>query len=636
MGAGGSGMPGPTLFLLLVLPPSLVSKKSFLHSVPGSRDFQHLSLSWESLHRHLIQDRGNFRHHRSLGAWQVQTKETFICANDFYFVLDKSGSVGNNWIHVYNLVEELVKKLENPKQRISFITYSTQGQIDMMLTSDRKAIQDGLSSLRNIVPTGATDMQEGLELAIEQIEKEKSRGSKNPVIIIALTDGTLLNLAFEETKKVAEKARKLGAVIYAVGVNDYKREQLNQIADSKNHVFGVDTGFEDLMKIADTLSRTTCVEITSAIPSSFCANENYDLKVSGRGFNNARNKNEVICRFTFSDKKFFDKKATSVQDTILMCPGIKTEYPGQKVFIEVSLNNGISFINNDIEIISEECTTTVPTTTTTPAPTTTRKPTTTRRRTTTRRTTTTTTQPPPRPPPAPPPPPPPPPDPPPGPPPAPPSAPPPDPPPDPTPDPTTDMPPDKRTAPPPATQFMHIANPLYLLTLIPAMLMFPLLFCCIWRLCFKKTFKEPTPVQIPEREPETRPIQTCPTVIVPCCGCQEDSMQRMEDKLDILCDFVQNYNQVPLMCCQPWDKGRCMDVSLVNPHCTQMPYGPMACLGPSQDYLSLNSCCSWCQHRPQICSQLPSRMMLPLIPPTARALCRTTLSLPSHRQPLKH
>lgn len=98
-------------------------------------------------------------------------------------------------------------------------------------------------------------------------------------------------------------------------------------------------------------------------------------------------------------------------------------------------------------------------------------------------------------------------------------------------------------------------------------------------------------------------------------------------------------------------QGRCIDVTLVNPHCTQMSYGPMTCFGPSQDYFPLNSCCSLCQHRPQICSQLPSRMyplnsfcswcqqhsqicsqlpsrMLPLIPPTARARYRTTLSLP--------
>ena len=36
--------------------------------------------------------------------------------------------------------------------------------------------------------------------------------------------------------------------------------------------------------------------------------ENYELMVSGRGFNNARNPEEVICRFIFTDKKFYGKQ----------------------------------------------------------------------------------------------------------------------------------------------------------------------------------------------------------------------------------------------------------------------------------------------------------------------------------------
>ncbi|KAK1333881.1 hypothetical protein QTO34_006270 [Cnephaeus nilssonii] len=134
-----------------------------------------------------------------------------------------------------------------------------------------KAIQDGLSLLRNTVPSGSTNMYEGLELANEQIEQERYAGNTDPVTIIALTDGTLLLQAHEESKREAAKSRQLGAVVYGVGVNDYNREQLVQIADSKNHVFGVDTGFKDLVKISDSLSRISCFEITDAIPSTLCA-----------------------------------------------------------------------------------------------------------------------------------------------------------------------------------------------------------------------------------------------------------------------------------------------------------------------------------------------------------------------------
>lgn len=35
--------------------------------------------------------------------------------------------------------------------------------------------------------------------------------------------------------------------------------------------------------------------------------ENYELVISGRGFNSTKKKDEVICRFKFSENKFFGK-----------------------------------------------------------------------------------------------------------------------------------------------------------------------------------------------------------------------------------------------------------------------------------------------------------------------------------------
>ncbi|XP_034879422.1 anthrax toxin receptor-like [Mirounga leonina] len=135
------------------------------------------------------------------------------------------------------------------------------------------------------------------------------------------------------------------------------------------------------------------------------------------------------------------------------------------------------------------------------------------------------------------------------------------------------------------------------------------------------TDKEPPPVEKIERESETC-IQTCNMVIVPCCRYQQDNVRHIEDKLDTLCDFVQTCNQLPLMRCQPRDQGWCFNFTPVKPLCRQLP-----CLPPNQGCFPLNSCCSECQHPPTIYSHPPSRM-LPLISPSAEALCRPTLSLP--------
>lgn len=53
-------------------------------------------------------------------------------------------------------------------------------------------------------------------------------------------------------------------------------------------------------------------EKTALIPSSYrpldvAFAENYELVISGKGFNNVKNKDEVICRFKFSENKFFGK-----------------------------------------------------------------------------------------------------------------------------------------------------------------------------------------------------------------------------------------------------------------------------------------------------------------------------------------
>ncbi|XP_040341597.1 anthrax toxin receptor-like [Herpailurus yagouaroundi] len=274
MGSYGLGVPGPALFLLLVLRPPLLKAGSLRHSVRGSRDLHGLVLSGKSLHNYLRPKGGTVHHlrsHYSRDNPAKDTRQSCQSAYDLYFILDKSGSVNNNWMDIYNLVEHFVKKFENPKLRISFITYSTEGHTLMKLTSDKNEISDGLNKLQNTVPTGATNMHEGFKKANEQIEKANSGENKVPSMIISLTDGTLLPESFDETKYEAAKARKMGSTIYAIGVKDYRKDQLLEIADSPEHMIGVDNGFKELRSIVEPLTNKACIEITKVEPLHLCA-----------------------------------------------------------------------------------------------------------------------------------------------------------------------------------------------------------------------------------------------------------------------------------------------------------------------------------------------------------------------------
>lgn len=104
-------------------------------------------------------------------------------------------------------------------------------------------------------------------------------------------------------------------------------------------------------------------------------------------------------------------------------------------------------------------------------------------------------------------------------------------------------------------------------------------------------------------------------------GLDPNPLERRETQLSVP---IQMASQRPLFSSL---QRRCVNFSLMKPYLRQLPCSTKTCLGPSQECFPLNSCCSRCHQTPSLCPQPPSRM-LPLIPPTTRALCRATLSLP--------
>ncbi|XP_036683665.1 anthrax toxin receptor 1-like isoform X1 [Balaenoptera musculus] len=152
------------------------------------------------------------------------------------------------------------RREKGPNLRMSFITYSTLGHTLMKLTSDRNEIRDGLSRLQNIVPSGATHMQEGFKKANEQIEGVYSKNSTASSLVITLTTGPLLPTTLRETKSEADKARDMGAKVYCLGVKDYKKDQLHDIVERKDQMYGIDE-FKSLEKLVTSLVENSCMEV---------------------------------------------------------------------------------------------------------------------------------------------------------------------------------------------------------------------------------------------------------------------------------------------------------------------------------------------------------------------------------------
>ncbi|XP_051897610.1 anthrax toxin receptor 1 [Pristis pectinata] len=276
-------------------------------------------------------------------------------AFDLYFVLDKSGSVMNHWIEIYSFVEDLAEKFLSPQLRMSFIVFSSTSRTLMRLTADRETIRKGLQILRKEVPGGDTFMHEGFRKATEQIYYENYSGIRAASVIIALTDGELVDNLYDRAQAEAERARSFGATIYCVGVKDFNETQLAKIADSIDHVFPVTGGFQALGSIIDSILKKSCIEILAVEPSSVCAGESYQVVVRGNGFSHARSVDQVLCSFKINNTEVITEKPLVVEDNYLLCPAPVIDEVGMVVYLQVSMNQGLTFISSSVSITSTHC-----------------------------------------------------------------------------------------------------------------------------------------------------------------------------------------------------------------------------------------------------------------------------------------
>ncbi|XP_074849849.1 anthrax toxin receptor 2 isoform X2 [Carettochelys insculpta] len=285
-------------------------------------------------------------------AAQVEDEPSCHGAFDLYFVLDKSGSVAQNWIEIYDFVKQLTDRFVSPRMRLSFIVFSTQAQTIMPLTGDRNLIAEGLKNLHAVKPAGDTYMHEGLKLANQQIEG--AGGAKFSSIIIALTDGKLDGQIPLYAEKEANKARALGARVYCVGVLDFKQEQLEKIADTKEQVFPVTGGFQALKGIINSILKQSCTEILYLEPSSVCVGEKFNVVLRGSGFTLGRTRDSVTCTYHINGTTINEKPET-VESSFMLCPAPVLHESGQTLEVLVSLNEGQSLISSSLTITASEC-----------------------------------------------------------------------------------------------------------------------------------------------------------------------------------------------------------------------------------------------------------------------------------------
>ncbi|XP_062510320.1 anthrax toxin receptor 1-like isoform X2 [Corticium candelabrum] len=277
-------------------------------------------------------------------------------ALDIIFVLDRSGSVGNEFsTSAVEFVKNIFHRFVSPLLGVSFITFSNYATVHLDLTSDRTAVEKALTDLSKLKGNGGTAMYTGLEKAVAQIKQKRDPTTS---IILVLTDGEDSQISASATQ--ADKARELGAIVYAVGVAKFSRQQLEKVADkpASEHVFEAQQ-FDELARLIDIIINKTCIEILAAEPTEWCAGENRSVIVYGRGFTNGRAITDILCNFQVNATlSYITRPQYPIQDNCLVCnsPIITNEERG--IILQVSVNNGLSFVSSNVTIDVLFCETT--------------------------------------------------------------------------------------------------------------------------------------------------------------------------------------------------------------------------------------------------------------------------------------
>ncbi|XP_004765880.2 anthrax toxin receptor-like [Mustela putorius furo] len=602
IGSSSICIPGPalSLFLLLLLPPPLLSTGSFLHHLPAGRSFHHRA-----------------RHYRNKA--DLRNCDS---AFNIFFLLDASQTAKDYWEESQRLVEEMLKRFTNPAVKISIVTYNSQGETQLPLTIHRKEFEEALKNLKTVQLSGDNLLETGFVKVNEDLRKQHLINPRMNSLIIAVTTAPLKPSSIPMIKAEAKEAQRMKGSLYFMTLNNYDRAQLVGITGRESQVYAT-KGLKEMDLAYQSLVANTCKKMKSAGVYFVCLFETYDV-----GFEtpvpDPSNIENFVCEYTLDGDPLPNRRANIVTSHSIICPGHIFETEDRELVVRYSMDAGVTFQDSMVfsgtnceDPLKTAETTTMPlmttpmmttnTMTTTWMPvvpisttTTTQTTTTSTTTTTTTQTTTTTT--------------------------------------------TTTMTrwmtttsmtttqtittqtvsttitwerSGKAIVTPESTGAMIVTEKPILdkslyAALASTLLIIPVVIFGIC--CCTNTDKEPPPMEIIERESDTC-IQRCTPVVIPCCPYEED-MSRIEDKLDTLCDFVQSCRQLPLIWCQPRDQGQCFNFTPLKPLCRQLP-----CLPP------LNSCCEQCQYPPTIYSQPPS-MTLPLISPPSEALCRTTLSLP--------
>ncbi|XP_062980913.1 collagen alpha-6(VI) chain-like [Elgaria multicarinata webbii] len=178
---------------------------------------------------------------------------------DIYFLIDGSTSIDwNDFDEMKTFLKEVVKLFTVGPDHVRFgvVQYSNHYRTEFELDENTKSsnLEKAINNIKQLI--GDTYTGKAISSMQPLFEKaRKQRDSKVPCYLIVLTDGE----AHDGVLEPARKLRNEDVIIYAIGVKEANKTQLNEIAGSTSRVYFVHQ-FDSLKDIKNEVVQDLCSE----------------------------------------------------------------------------------------------------------------------------------------------------------------------------------------------------------------------------------------------------------------------------------------------------------------------------------------------------------------------------------------
>lgn len=176
---------------------------------------------------------------------------------DIFFLIDQSGSIHpTDFQDMKKFIIEFLHtfRIGPDHVRLGVVKYADNPSLEFDLTkySDVKSLEQAVENIHQV--GGGTETGKALKFMLPLFKKaEVSRGHKVREHLVVITDGN----STDEVKVPAETLRAQGMTVYAIGVKNASKDQLQEIAGDPKKTFFVND-FDALKPIKDDIITDIC------------------------------------------------------------------------------------------------------------------------------------------------------------------------------------------------------------------------------------------------------------------------------------------------------------------------------------------------------------------------------------------